>query len=388
MKIFICGGGDGVQTVMANNKLNQVIDHTKPLLYIPLAMESNMYDSCYIWIKNELKNVNIPKIEMVRSANEILERNLNQYSAIFIGGGNTFKLLYDLKTSGAFNQIQEFISNGGVVFGGSAGAIIFGKNLKSCALDDENNVNLKDISGFNILNGYSLLCHYTNRSKEDDEKSKKYLLGLSMEEKIIALPEENTIYIDDDNWEFIGTKPYYIFENGKIKEKYISPELKSDNLIFKSGTLDDFKKVYEFDFVRLANVWYDTTEYIKKSENQIEEHYNLIKNQEKTYSWIIFYDNLPVGHIVADREKGDSIELAYNLHPDYWGKGIMREAVNCVCNFLLTKYDSIFVSYCTGNEKSKKLIEKLNFKPYKIIKNAWNRNGRYVDEFKYVLMKE
>ena len=45
MRIFLCGGGDGEQTRMANQRLDQIVDHTKPLLYIPLAMEGN-YESC------------------------------------------------------------------------------------------------------------------------------------------------------------------------------------------------------------------------------------------------------------------------------------------------------------------------------------------------------
>lgn len=222
MQIFLNGGGDGKQTIEANIRLNQVIDHTKPLLYIPLAMQKEKYSNCLEWIKNELRDIDIPNIEMVNSATEILEKNLSDYSVIFIGGGNTFKLLNDLKISGAFEKIREYIRNNGIVFGGSAGAIIFGKNLKSCALDDMNEVNLKDISGFDVLNGYSLLCHYTNRTKEKDEESRKYLLKLSKQERIIALPEEDTIFINGNDIEIIGNKPYYIFENDKSYKNPIS----------------------------------------------------------------------------------------------------------------------------------------------------------------------
>ena len=57
MKVFLCGGGADVQTIKANERLNQVIDHRKPCLYIPLAMEAERYDSCYEWIIGELKDV-------------------------------------------------------------------------------------------------------------------------------------------------------------------------------------------------------------------------------------------------------------------------------------------------------------------------------------------
>lgn len=219
MKVFLCGGGADVQTVEAYKRLNEVIDHSKPCLYVPLAMESEMYDSCYEWIKDELKNIAFPYIEMVKSADELTAKNMNDYSVIFIGGGNTFKLLKDLKVSVAFDRIKEYLNNDGVVFGGSAGAIIFGEDLESCRLDDENEVNLNETSGFDILNGISILCHYTNRTAEKDEKSRQYLLEVSKRRKVVALPEEVTLFVNGDDIEVIGNKPYYFFENGVISEK-------------------------------------------------------------------------------------------------------------------------------------------------------------------------
>ncbi len=93
MKVFLCGGGAGIQTIEANKRLNEVIDHSKPCLYIPLAMEQGKYAGCYEWIKDELKNIDIPYIEMVKSADELVTKNMNDFGVIFIGGGNTFKLL-------------------------------------------------------------------------------------------------------------------------------------------------------------------------------------------------------------------------------------------------------------------------------------------------------
>lgn len=219
MRIFLNGGGDGDRTIEANKRLNDVIDHKKPLLYIPLAMESEMYPSCLEWIKGELREVDITGIEMVTSAAEITNKDLSQYCAIFIGGGNTFKLLYELKISGAFEKIKAYIDNDGIVFGGSAGAIIFGESLESCILDDTNEVGLKDITGFDVLNGISLLCHYTNRTEKKNNESKKYLLELSKQRKVIALPEEDTLYLNGNEVELIGSRPYYVFENGVVEER-------------------------------------------------------------------------------------------------------------------------------------------------------------------------
>lgn len=147
MKLFLNGGGCGQQTAPALQKFSDTIDRAKPLLYIPLAMERERYPGCYEWIQGELREVKVPSIEMVTSADEIVRKELDEYCAIFIGGGNTFKLLYELKKSGAFDKIKRFIERDGVVFGGSAGAIIFGQSLESCMQADKNEVGLRDIGG-------------------------------------------------------------------------------------------------------------------------------------------------------------------------------------------------------------------------------------------------
>ena len=172
-------------------------------------MKSEKYDSCYEWITGELSNVEVTRIDMVRSKEELSEKNLDEYGAIFIGGGNTFKLLSDLKTSGSFGKINNYINNNGIVFGGSAGAIIFGKDLDACKLDDSNDIGLIDTNGFNVLNDISILCHYTNRERKKDEQSTEYLMNNSRGRTFLALPEEDTIFINGNDIEVIGNKPYY-----------------------------------------------------------------------------------------------------------------------------------------------------------------------------------
>ena len=218
MKILLCGGGSGDQTIIANKKFNEIIDHTKPLLYVPLAMDENKhpYDGCLEWITKEMSDVDIPNIEMVRTFEELANKDYANYCAIFIGGGNTYKLLKGIKDSGAFSKINEYIHNDGIIYGGSAGAIIFGYDINSCLVMDANDVNLEDTKGFNVINGKSIFAHYTNEYTEEAHiKFKNYLTNYSLNnEDVIALPEEDTIYIDNENITFIGTRPYYEFVDG------------------------------------------------------------------------------------------------------------------------------------------------------------------------------
>lgn len=218
MRVFLCGGGSGEQTKEAYEKLGEIIDHSKPILYIPIAMNYDKMDNCSEWIREELKDHNIVDIDIVRTFKELENKSLEEYSAVFIGGGNTFKLLFELKLTGFYDRLKEYINNNGIVFGGSAGAIIMGKDIKSCECDDDNEVGLIDTKGFDVLNGFSFLCHYTNRDEDKNEANKKYITELSNEMRIIALPEEDTIYISDEGIKVYGNKQYYIFDNEQITE--------------------------------------------------------------------------------------------------------------------------------------------------------------------------
>lgn len=216
MRLFLCGGGSGEKTIEANKKLNEIIDHNKPILYVPLAMNSERYPSCYEWILSELRNVLVPGIEMVISSEDLADRNLDDYSALFIGGGNTFKLLHDLKSTKAFENIKDYVLNDGIVFGSSAGVIVLGQCIDTCKYVDKNEIGLRDLMGFDFVNWFSFLCHFTNQDGERTELNKNYLLELSKYEKTIALPEEDTIYYENGKFEIIGNRPFYIFEEGNM----------------------------------------------------------------------------------------------------------------------------------------------------------------------------
>lgn len=226
MKIFLCGGGSGEVAKKSTIKFGSVIDKTKPLLYVPLAMESYRYDSCLEWIRKEMSLIDVTNIDMVTSAKDLSGKNLNNYCAIYIGGGNTYKLLKDIKDSGSFKKIQQYINNDGIIFGGSAGAIIFGKDIDSCKTQDPNDVQLAETQGFDVLSGYSLLCHLNRNDgiKFNRDKNSEYLIEFSKDNKIIYLPDDDTIFVNDNKVTIIGDSDYRVYENGHYKVNSVSSD--------------------------------------------------------------------------------------------------------------------------------------------------------------------
>ena len=221
MTLILNGGGDGQAVASARPLLNDSIDHDRKILFIPLAWPDPTYRGCLEFMTGELSDVDKAGIDMVTTTEELMTKDFTDYACLYIGGGNTYKLLSDLKKSGAFEKIRKYLTEeNGIVYGGSAGAIIFGRDLDSCNTDDDNEVGLVDHTGFNMLGGYSLLCHYTSREPARTELSRNYLLELSKVKPVYAIPEEDTILVTDETTVFIGSRPYYEFINGKEYERF------------------------------------------------------------------------------------------------------------------------------------------------------------------------
>ena len=62
-------------------------------------------------------------------------------------------------------------------------------------------------------------------------------------------------------------------------------------------------------------------------------------------------------------------EIGFVLSKDYWGKGYMKEAVQAVIKYLFDDlhYDFLLCSHFDNNNQSKRVQEKLGFKPYRHI---------------------
>ena len=230
MRLLLNGGGSTEKLIPTMTKLNEIIDHNKSILYIPLAMDEveHPYDSCYEWFSKQIMNVAVLSIDMARSFEDLARKNLNEYSAIFIGGGNTYKLLKGLKESGAFVEIQKYIQNNGIVVGCSAGATVCGKDIDIIASMDPNNVNLTDTKGFDVLSGISIFPHYINlksklTDKENQARIDKFtnsIIEFTLKNgDVYAIPEEDTIYINGNDVEIIGSKNYFYFKEG-VKQEF------------------------------------------------------------------------------------------------------------------------------------------------------------------------
>lgn len=180
---------------------------------------------------------------------------------------------------------------------------------------DRNDVNLSDTKGFDALKGKSIFAHYTNsKTEEIHRKYTDYLVDYSVKhEEVIALPEEDTIFINGDSIEIIGYKPYYEFRNGEINSK--------DTIKLVPYTDVDYDFVYEVKknaykkYVEECwGAWVEEDQrvYFKKFIDTVKDNAYIIMNG---YTRIGFYN----GEVL---ESGNYEVGNICIIPEYQGNGI------------------------------------------------------------------
>jgi dipeptidase E len=215
-KIFISGGGNEKDAYLLDREFIRCVGggRRKSILYMPMAMDADSikYEVCYDWIVNSLTILSDEFIDIIMWTNlkDKTEEDINKFDAVYIGGGNTFKLLDHLYESNFFNILREFINNGGIIYGGSAGAIIMGENINT--VSEENDKNYKYNEGLSMIGNYSIICHY----KENlDKKIEEYIATYNS--PVIALSERSGLKINGNNVKVIGYDPIIVFNLKKEK---------------------------------------------------------------------------------------------------------------------------------------------------------------------------
>ena len=176
------------------------------------------------------------------------------------------------------------------------------------------------------------------------------------------------------------------------------PKLETERLFLKKGTIEDYVKVHEYDFNYLQNIK-GKMQLVKNNpddvrswfNNDIDSWYKKIIEQNH-YNFIVFLkDTLePIADIGFDRnnEENNSIEISCWLHPNYWGKGYMKEALIKAMDYIFSVgFDNIIYGYVETNMNSKRLCEKLGFIKLKENDDFSTNEGK-VKEYMTIMSKE
>lgn len=125
------------------------------------------------------------------------------------------------------------------------------------------------------------------------------------------------------------------------------------------------------------------------------DYINLIlsSNPNDTFAYAIDVDGVAVGSIGAFRQENihyRTAELGYYLAEEYWGKGIMTEAVRLLCEKVFAKTDiiRIFAEPFAYNVGSRRVLEKAGFQFEGIMKCNAVKNGQILDMALYGITRQ
>ncbi|QQB74990.1 GNAT family N-acetyltransferase [Fusobacterium canifelinum] len=160
-------------------------------------------------------------------------------------------------------------------------------------------------------------------------------------------------------------------------------ELETERLILRSWRLTDLDDFFEYasvDSVGEKAGWEH-----HKNKNESLEILKMFIDEKKVFAIVLKENQKAIGSVGIEECRQDldknlenlfGRELGYVLSRDYWNKGIMTEAISKVIDycFKTLKLNFLMATYFNYNIKSKRVLEKLNFKFYKdiIIETRYN----------------
>ncbi len=118
----------------------------------------------------------------------------------------------------------------------------------------------------------------------------------------------------------------------------------------------------------------------------------LSADENETFAFAITVGGKVIGSIGAFRQGNihrQTAELGYYIAEEYWGRGIMTEAVKQICRYIFDKSDiiRIYAEPFAHNAASCRVLEKAGFQYEGTLRQNAVKNGKIVDMKMYSLLK-
>ena len=130
------------------------------------------------------------------------------------------------------------------------------------------------------------------------------------------------------------------------------------------------------------------------TEKDGAEFISAMLNADKndTFAFAITADEKVIGSIGVFRQANihrKTAELGYYIAEEYWGKGIMTEAVRQICNYVFENSDiiRIYAEPFATNIASCRVLEKAGFQFEGTLRSNAVKNGKVMDMKMFSLLK-
>ena len=119
----------------------------------------------------------------------------------------------------------------------------------------------------------------------------------------------------------------------------------------------------------------------------------LSANEDETFAFAITLDDKVIGSIGVFRQQNihrQTAEMGYYIAEEYWGKGIMTDAVKQICEYVFKHSDilRIYAEPFAYNIGSCRVLEKAGFQYEGTLRSNAVKNGKVIDMKMYSLLRE
>lgn len=176
----------------------------KTVTYIPAAGIAEEVEGMVEEETSTLESLGmtVDVLEVSSASYDSIVNSLTKNDVIFVGGGNTFFLLQELRRSGADQILIREVEKGKLYIGESAGSIISCPDIGYCAEMDspEKAPDLIDYAGLNLVDFY-IVPHIGNA--EMGEAAEKAVEKYSSELELKAITDEQVILVEEGRVEIL-----------------------------------------------------------------------------------------------------------------------------------------------------------------------------------------
>ncbi|MBU1255392.1 Type 1 glutamine amidotransferase-like domain-containing protein [Patescibacteria group bacterium] len=120
---------------------------------------------------------------------------------MYVCGGNTYYILKRFRETGLDKIVIELVNQGKIYIGVSAGSVMAGPNIEIAGWGedgDKNDVNLKDLTGFNFTN-IAVFSHFEEKNRQEVKEFKK-----KVNYPVIELTDNQAVFVKGKNYIIIG----------------------------------------------------------------------------------------------------------------------------------------------------------------------------------------
>jgi len=173
------------------------------------------------------------------------------------------------------------------------------------------------------------------------------------------------------------------------------PILETENLVLRKVEISDAPNMFSYFSNDEVTKYYDLDSFtVEKEATDLIERFLTRYEDKKQIRWAITLkeSNQLIGTcgfhaIEAEHSK---VEIGYELHPSFWGQGIMTEVIAAVISYGFNEMElnRIEAFYDPQNISSSKVLEKNGFEKEGILKKRYFEKGKFVDAAICAILKE